>query len=687
MPSDLRYVAYAPSRPSAHDGASLLATTLAVVALGLVTWLAAPVLRHFDGALVPWPAHGLALAILLAARPDDRNRLAIGMVVAVAVGAWIAGGTAPRAAAAGAQLTAQAIVITLLYNRLTEGRHPLRGTIAYAWFGVAIIVGALPTTLLASAIRQMIGAGYVPGFSITVWMIAAVTSMAALTPVLLAPTAPRAHDTRTASLWSVEFIALSVIYLFALANAFLLVGAEWIAVPPAVATVPFLAWAGLRFGVRGFAIVATLFIAVVVSSAITNIGPFQIFSDDATVRGRRAWIYLASLIGPSMLFPVALRERVVAEERARGAYAQLSAILEGSGDLIAAVDRELAIIAANPAWVHGFELLTGVRVSPGEQMDAVVRRALPGDADESIAYWRRALQGERFTVERFFGNPARQRIEYEITYSPVRDTHGAIVGASQVVRNVTDRSRREAEEQENRRLESVGRLAGGVAHDFNNLMTAVIGYTELLAQSMPKGDPRRDDLAQIERAASRAGDLTQQLLAFARRRVIVPRIVDVGELVESFSRLLAPLLGSNVLLSVRREPDLRQVRLDPAQFEQVVMNLAVNARDAMPGGGRLTIEVANALRGATRGVRLSVRDTGSGMSPEIQARLWEPFFTTKPLGQGTGLGLPTVHGIVHQAGGEITVESELGKGTHFHVFLPEADPAGDRATAEESATG
>jgi PAS domain S-box-containing protein len=673
-------VAHAPIRRSAHEGASLPAMALAVVVLGVITWLAAPVLRHFPDALVPWPAHGLALAILLSARASDRNGLAIGMVIAVAIGAWVAGGTIPRAISAGAQLTAQTIVITLLYDRLTEGRHPLRGTIAYARFGVAILVGALPTTLLVALGLQIIGVEHVPGFTVQVWMIAAITSMAALTPVLLAPTAPRAIDARTAPLLSVEFLVLCVIYLLALLNAFLLLGAPWVELPPAVATVPFLAWAGMRFGVRGFAIVAFLFISVVVTSSITNIGPFQVFSPDVAVRGRRAWIYLASLIGPSMLFPVALRERSVAEERARGAFAQLSAILEGSGDLIAAVDRELTIIAANPAWVQGFEALTGIRSGPGERMDVVVRRGLPDDAEESIAFWKRALRGERFTVERYLGTHERGRVEYEITYSPVRDTEGVIVGASQVVRNVSDRRRREAEQQEYRRLESVGRLAGGVAHDFNNLMTAVIGYTELLAQSMPADDPRREDLAQIERAASRAGDLTQQLLAFARRRVIAPRIVDVGELVETFARLLSTLLGSNVLLSVRREPDLRSVRLDPAQFEQVVMNLAVNARDAMPGGGRLIIEVANALRGATKGVRLSVRDTGTGMAPEVQARLWEPFFTTKPQGQGTGLGLPTVHGIVHQAGGEITVESEIGRGSTFHVFLPEADASADPST-------
>jgi signal transduction histidine kinase len=203
-------------------------------------------------------------------------------------------------------------------------------------------------------------------------------------------------------------------------------------------------------------------------------------------------------------------------------------------------------------------------------------------------------------------------------------------------------------------------------------MTAVIGYTELVQSTLPANDPRRDDLAQIERAAVRAGELTQQLLAFARRRFVEPKIVDIGILVEGFTRLLAPLLGRSVLLTVRTEPDLRRVRIDPTQFEQILMNLAVNARDAMPGGGRLEIETANDVRSGQRGVRLSVRDSGSGMSAETQARVWEPFFTTKPLGQGTGLGLPTVHGIVHQAGGEIALETEIGAGTSFHVFLPEA---------------
>jgi signal transduction histidine kinase len=372
-----------------------------------------------------------------------------------------------------------------------------------------------------------------------------------------------------------------------------------------------------------------------------------------------------------MIFPIALAERRSAEARARGAYAQLSAIIESSVDLIAAVDKEMVIIAANPSWVEEFRRIAGVTVRPGMRME-VALEGLAIDAEDSMDSWRRALAGERFTVTRMIGDPERARDEYEIAYSPVRDLQGETVGASQVVRNITHRRKQESADAETRRLEAIGRLAGGVAHDFNNLMTAVIGYAGIVADSMPPEDERRDDLLEIEKAAARAGELTQQLLTFARRRVVEPRTVDVGELVRGFTRLLAPLLGSTVRLAVKIHEPLPPARVDPLQFEQVLMNLAVNARDAMPFGGDLSVTVAATPTPNGEGVRLTVRDTGTGMPPEVLSRIWEPFYTTKPQGQGTGLGLATVHGIVHQAGGELIVESTVGVGTAFHVILPPA---------------
>jgi len=622
-------------------------------------------------AVVSWPVHGLALAVLLAAPVKHRSRIAFALMVAISVGAGFHSGNWPRSAAAAAQVIAQSIVVTEMHRWMTRGRHPLRGTLAYAFLGVAAVFGSLPTLLIAYIATQVIGPQIAPGFTPGAWWVAAVTSIFAITPLVLAPSAPFHPNARTSKAKNWELLGVAALYTVALTSAFFPVADGLLELPPAVATIPFLVWAGLRFGVRGYAVFSAMFLVAVLASSILNVGPFGEWSDEFD-RGRRAWIYVASLAGPTMIFPIALAERAAAEARARGAFAQLSAIIESSADLIAAVDKDLVYIAANPAWIDEYYRISGIRVAAGMRMTDSMIAAGPG-ASEAIARWKQALRGENFTVIREIGDPARARDEYEITYSPVRDEQGDVVGASQVVRNISNRRRQEEADADARRLEALGRLAGGVAHDFNNLMTAVVGYTGIIAQTLPQADPRQADLAEIEKAATRAGELTQQLLAFARRRVIEPKLVDVGSLVQGFMRLIAPLLGSRVRLNVRAASELPQVRLDPVQFEQVLMNLAVNAKDAMPDGGELTIEVAPTRYRDGDGVRLTVRDTGVGMSPEVVARIWEPFYTTKEVGRGTGLGLATVHGLVHQAGGEITVESGIGKGTAFHVLLPSAE--------------
>jgi signal transduction histidine kinase len=237
------------------------------------------------------------------------------------------------------------------------------------------------------------------------------------------------------------------------------------------------------------------------------------------------------------------------------------------------------------------------------------------------------------------------------------------------------------------KLEAVGLLAGGVAHDFNNLLTVVNGCTEVLLQDLPGGSPERALVEEIGRAAERGTTLTRQLLAFGRQQVLHPEIVDPAHAVAETVRLLSRLLGEDVVITTRVDPRAGHVRTDRGQFEQILMNLAVNARDAMPRGGTLAIEVGRVEVGpgdlpspdASPGafVRLTVRDTGHGMPPEVQVRVFEPFFTTKGPGSGTGLGLATVYGIVVQSGGFITLESEVGRGTAFHVHLPwqQAAPA------------
>jgi PAS domain S-box-containing protein len=262
------------------------------------------------------------------------------------------------------------------------------------------------------------------------------------------------------------------------------------------------------------------------------------------------------------------------------------------------------------------------------------------------------------------------------------DVQGIVLNS----RNVTERKRLEAQLRQSQRLESVGQLAGGIAHDFNNFLSVIRGYARFLVEGLPDKEGLRSDAEEIEKAAERASRLTSQLLVFSRREVVQNRVVDVAEVLSGVTSLLARSLGEDVALHTDVARPLWHVAADPTQVEQVLVNLAVNARDAMPAGGELHIELANVERGLAggRAVRLTVRDTGSGMRREVVERAFEPFYTTKPKGQGTGLGLATVYGIVTQAGGTIEIRSTPEKGTIVEVLLPatDADPAREPAAGE-----
>jgi PAS domain S-box-containing protein len=272
---------------------------------------------------------------------------------------------------------------------------------------------------------------------------------------------------------------------------------------------------------------------------------------------------------------------------------------------------------------------------------------------------------------------------------------------------VTERKKAEAEHGrlqsqliQAQKMETVGRLAGGIAHDFNNTLQVINSYSSMVADALDPSSPLREDVLEIHAAGLRAAELTRQLLAFSRRQVLEVRIVDLNRIIEGMSRMLARLIGEDVKLDMRLSTDLRPVIVDVGQMEQVIMNLTVNARDAMPGTGTLTIATEN-VNFAPDGIRapdlgsgsyvlLTVKDTGAGMSPEVREHIFEPFFTTKAAGEGTGLGLATVYGIVRQSGGDVTVESEPGQGSTFRIYLPPADGSGDQeegTTAESAPRG
>ncbi len=304
-------------------------------------------------------------------------------------------------------------------------------------------------------------------------------------------------------------------------------------------------------------------------------------------------------------------------------------------------------------------------------------------SDERVAGvevpWKRK-DGTRFTVR--------------LSGRPLLDVSGEPVGFEMIAEDITERRALELQLQQSQRMEAIGRLAGGVAHDFNNLLTVIKGYSELMLDEIKPSDPMRGEMQEVQRAADRAAALTRQLLAFSRRQVLAPKVLDLNDLVRDTEKLLRRLLGEDVDLITALDQQLGSVRADPGQIEQVLMNLAVNARDAMPAGGKLTIETSNveldhsyirehAVVKPGCYVLLAVSDNGTGMDPDTASHAFEPFFTTKEQGKGTGLGLSTVYGIVKQSGGYIWVYSESGLGTTFKIYLPRVDAAAERLPAQQ----
>jgi len=382
---------------------------------------------------------------------------------------------------------------------------------------------------------------------------------------------------------------------------------------------------------------------------------------------------------------ITVRKRT--EEALRVSERRFRALIEKSSDMVLLVDGAGRYSFWSPA-------ATGA-LGWGEN-DVLGRNALelvhPDDRAGVVRAFRETVDGG--------GAPVRHRARlrhrdggHRLVEGMGRDLRGdpAVAAIVLNVRDVTEQAHTEELLLQSQKLESIGRLAGGIAHDFNNLLTVILCGAESEVEALDAGRAvDREDVDQIREAGARAQELTRHLLAFARRQVAAPVVVDANELVGRCERLLHRLLGEDVSIALRLESPLWPVLCDPAQLEQVVFNLAANARDAMPKGGTLTLSTRNVAAphgdpGLAAGdwVQLRVMDTGTGMSREVKERLFEPFFTTKPSGKGTGLGLASVYGIVRQAGGEVRVDSDPGRGSTFDVFLPRTREVAVRAPVEE----
>jgi PAS domain S-box-containing protein len=372
-----------------------------------------------------------------------------------------------------------------------------------------------------------------------------------------------------------------------------------------------------------------------------------------------------------------LNHELAEHKRTEESRARLAMAVDQSAESIVITDTEANIVYVNPS----FERTSGYTREEVLGKNPRILKSGRQPAEFYRAMWESLARGEAWSGR--MSNRAKdgKLYEEEATIAPVHDEKGQLVNYVAVKRDVTREFQLEEQLRQSQKMEAIGRLAGGVAHDFNNLLTIINGYSQLVLEDLEPQNPSRVQVEEISKAGERAAALTRQLLAFSRRQVLQPQVLNLNAAVSNMGKMLKRLIGEDIELDVHLEDPLHQVKADPGQIEQVLMNLVVNARDAMPAGGKLTIETSNVELDSAYSqthatvvpgsyVMIAVTDSGTGMDDATRAHVFEPFFTTKPKGKGTGLGLATVYGIIKQSGGYIWLYSERGHGTTFKIYFP-----------------
>jgi PAS domain S-box-containing protein len=398
-------------------------------------------------------------------------------------------------------------------------------------------------------------------------------------------------------------------------------------------------------------------------------------------------IMLSPLDGVDEILVTAAIRDITERKRREYDLSFLAAVVESSPDAIISLTPGGIVLT----WNHGAERIFGYSAAEatGRSIQFLSPRGRPVEGLTLMERVERADTVEPFETVRVKKDGTQ--IHIALTLSSIKNSDGEVVGVSTVARDVTESKNLEEMLRQSQKMEAVGQLAGGVAHDFNNLLGVILGYTGLMLDRLGPDDSNRKGIEEIQKAGDRAALLTCQLLAFSRKQVLQPKVLDLNTVVAGTEKLLQRLIGEHIELRVVLNPALGRVKADSGQLEQIIMNLAVNARDAMPPGGKLTIETSNVELdeeyaemhpSAQPGphVMLSVTDTGCGMDAKTKERIFEPFFTTKEFGKGTGLGLSTVYGIMKQSGGSVWVYSEVGIGTTFKIYLPCVDTKTEIAT-------
>lgn len=626
-----------------------------------------------------WPPTGLALALTLLRGPRILPAIFLGALAANLTTT----GTVVTATVVALGNTLEAFAGALLMNSWASGRKAFQTPAGIAKFAAVVAGASTPISATIGVITLSV-AGFAawtnfPAIWATWWMgNVAGAVMTAPAIVLWASALRTPSSSRERTIEPILVASLAAV-IGAIAFGPLLPPFTGDNALAFLAVLPLL-WAALRRGPRDTATAALILSGFAVWGATLGSGPFAQDTLNASLLLLVSFIAATTL--PSLILSAAMTSRERALARSEQDYRRL-------------VDsvRDYAILMLDPdgrvtTWNAGAERIEqyapaaiigrhfGCFYTEDARKQNEPERAL-ACAAETGQYetegWRVRQDGSRFWAS--------------VVISAIRNDRGRLVGFAKVTRDITEAHEAQAALEQTReslhqaqKLEALGRLTGGVAHDFNNLLMAISGGVNLLATGKPE---RRDAiLEEMRHAVERAASLTRQLLAFARREALRPQVVDIADRMSAMQDLLQRSLGAGIRIEFRFQPDLWPIEVDPGQLELAILNLAINARDAMPGGGVLTIAAENASDEAGDFARISVRDTGTGMAPEVQARAFEPFYSTKGPGRGTGLGLSQVHGFAEQSGGSVAIESRLGQGTVVTLLLPRAQKDAASPSAE-----
>ena len=450
---------------------------------------------------------------------------------------------------------------------------------------------------------------------------------------------------------------------------------------------PLTIWAALRFGVRGAAAASLVVTVIAVGYTVSGVGPFATSTPVNNLFSLQTFIGVLAVT--NLIIAAVIAERRTVESALQRSRQQHQDIVNYASVGVLQTDLQGKIILANPALARilGYEKaeqLLGLNMADDVYWDHLQRRAIVERFDDLGAGGAVEIQWKRKD-----GSP----IWVDVHGRSVRD--GATPYFEGFIYDLTSRKQLESQFRQAQKMEAVGRLAGGVAHDFNNLLTVIASCTDFVLSDPTLGEDHREDLTEVKKATDRATVLTRQMVAFGRTQVLRPATINMNDRLTELLPMLKRLFETTIDIRIQAEKDLWSVRADPGQIEQVLLNLAINSRDAMPDGGTLTFTTENSVvdsnpsgvgmyrMNAGEYVLLRVRDTGVGMDEETQRKIFEPFFTTKEVGKGTGLGLATAYGIVKQSGGYIKVRTAPGKGTEFMIYLPRTDSLPDTPTLPE----